>query len=806
MDSPARMNYELVIRPLPGSSIELRVSAMHDLLMLASHNIQDARKFLARVIMEMTHEDFTFLMVPLYQWINNVLSDSEPDDHNSDMPVSTLKESTDFMRELFFHNEATSVRFLKFLVDDRNPYGIRMVALNTIAFFMTNLFDTPEDSVRRTVAWYTLHVPVEQLKTTFIDSILEAVLRHAIVPTKLVGVSESLLLLSALISTTEAGVFDSSVDLCIDVLKNVDHVEERATTLNGCCVFYNMVVGRVLDFDKHIRPFWPKIVPVISKVLLRSVQNISTMSRTAECIVRYLLRVFYLYKDQVANDVVKMLTLAHPWFFVLGSHEMKEDLRMDVLTLLTRTDSKKTASAPAALRTWARAIRDKITSFWMPKFLKVPSWVWTLLSAVHEVNHAAIKDYIDEDIVRCCMDEITETLFLGCDSEPEAFTMFQNLVARVPVLSMYVYEDDEEHSRTKLLVDELHVLKVLRERVPMCTDIVLRYPSCNYMYNVLFVTLAGLRLFLLQRSGAETRQQIWSDMVGAWSTEPYESEQQIVTLIMNRIREKPVEAWDDSTELPVLTALMAVMGASEDIDLDVLSPFETDIITKCSSENIVRSTLLYLCQTMAQRKRLKDHPLLRYPFWELGFPKCRPTLAHWQTISVLYVINKRCEDDSTDDDSSSTTSNTSTSTTSTTSTGLSDMLCGLGTDLGSIQLVYERNCVTRDDQVYVLQYAALLYRLEVLEEDDTITLKSWFDSTLKECLKQGSFEALMLLKCVLSWGLKFRTAAAEFITAIRENFTAIREHFSSTSTSPLKNRDIQEEVRSILETLCAQMG
>jgi hypothetical protein len=157
---------------------------------------------------------------------------------------------------------------------------------------------------------------------------------------------------------------------------------------------------------------------------------------------------------------------------------------------------------------------------------------------------------------------------------------------------------------------------------------------------------------------------------------------------------------------------------------------------------------------MAQRKNLDEHPLLQVPFWSISFPKLRPLLAHWQTVSVLYLVNNL----EVDDDTCVTVQ-------------LDKFGAGQAHDIDEIRRAYERTIGNNDDQVYILQYAGLLYRLELLEDEtEHESLKAWIETCLCDNLKKGSYEALMLLKCFLSWGLKFRGKASEMIVLIRSGF------------------------------------
>lgn len=780
----------IIESPSPDLSIEARVCAIHDLLMMAVHNVSGARDTVTRILTSarLTQETIRVLIVPVFQWVTNVFN--EPLEH-PDLPAMDLAAAQPFVRSLFLRNKTFWQKI--FAIPTEHVHSIRM-AMTLMVYLMTNMYETPDKSVVETMHWIT-----EYTTPTFIRDhwIMPNLQEKASDRMTAVSQTEALVLLGSL-----APMHGDSLDVseCFEALipimksLDLDTTADRSIAMNGIYAFLNWLHSTKDKFDA-IRPIWPSVVTLMSHVLLRSTSN-NQLEKHGECVIRYMLRCFANFGVIVANDVARVLTLAHPWVFRRES-PMEARLRTELVTGLFEDIAKHT-TVHGYFKAWLRAIKTSLTDHYVPSFSSVPVWYWKIMNQIYDVDREFLNGYLHAEVIERLVNEIellTDRLESNVRAENDIRIerCINDLIARVPVLSIYVFEDSGLGENMEHL-NSLNVFRLIKNIYKVLDDRTL-WARHGRDINTLRVNAAGVRYVMLKRSTGAIRSNLWHELVGPWigdTSSPASAEagsvsaeagsavdvpidsrgpEYIVDLVIDRYASHPFTEEDASVLAPLMTMVSSMLEDLDEydsFDLDRLIPVETSIIKESEHYGVVKIFLFWLCQSVSHRKNNKNHPLMLMPFWELRFEELRPILAQWQSVAIIRMLP--------DGD-------------------YEDMLTDFNCDFASILQVFEEQEPTNyEARVYILQFVAVCLMTKLYDEEEADHIADWVRDNLLVQIRQGSWESLILLQCIVQWGLSIQRGT-EFTDAIREAFIDKME-----GTDAEKIKVVEDMMKSFLRT------
>jgi hypothetical protein len=681
-----------------------------------------------------------------------------------------LGHAKGFVKSLFLHNESFWRKIHSIAAE--NIHANRM-AMTLLVYLMTNMFETPEISVTKTSHWITKFTTPQSIRDRWImPNLAEKATEHF----EMVSQTESLVLLG-----TIAPLHSSSLDVTdcfravIPILRSLDLnvPNERSIALNGVYAFLNWLYSTKDKFDV-VRDLWPAIVSTFSTILLRATQT-EVLERHGECIIRYFLRAYVNFGGFVANDVGRVLTLAHPWVFRRAS-PMNSDLRDELLVGLFE-DIAKSATLHGFFKPWLRTIRTTLQDHYMPNNVAVPFWYWKILSQMYDVDREFMTGYIDSEVVERLMLDLEEVIdrlesLVSDDFKRDHDRIKYNfgiLNDLVPVLNIYAFEDTSEAVNVQHLCD-LGIFRLI-VKLYRVLDQKSLWRMHGHDINTLRVNVSGVRYFMLKKSRGPLRMRLWHDLIGPWMEDDASFEtkepEDVVSVIVHRF---DIKGWFEASDItvlaPLLTMLASILEEVEDADtlrLDLLTSIETSVIMECEHESVVRIFLFWMCQCVRWRKHLELHPLMLYPFWDLKFPELRAILAQWQSVAIINMLPVEQE-------------------------LCTEMLLDFHCDFEEITRVFRAQEATNyEAKVYLLQFVAVALMLKLYDEPVAEEASEWMQRVILYQIRQGSWETLILLQCVTQWGCFSFRNPADYTTAIREAFVDKLEGSDADKIKTIEN-------------------
>lgn len=720
--------------------MEHRVSALEDLLMMASFNVDDARDQILRLIANINDELFTTILLPLFQWTTNVLGDDE----------AAPKEAREFAQLLFLEHAGSCRTFWTKLFAVRTPNLICM-GLTATVFLFTNLFETAEASVKKLSPMVTKYSSLETiienwLKPIFVMELEQPFVMHTNSPVDRVRASrnsEALILLGAICTMGDQSLYREPFELAAQVLKRVNLAmhEDRFVAVNTIYAVHNWMnrMRSRASFEAYMKPLWDQFMPSFTTIFLRALQDPENLTRHAECILRIMMTAYENWGPLVVNDCAKIMAMAHPWVF--REHmPMPTGLKAELLSSLFDSVSKECTSK-SFVRHWVRSMNE-FMSRCFSVYRPVPSWCYRVLTQCHEISREYVAAALDHDIVLKMIDSIAEDI-RELLTLPVSEDQMDEISARVPTLTM-IASADHDGSWCRYLVETANVVKLLDDIKGMDGTLWPKHAGLLRQYS------SALRFFLITRL---ENQDLWRSMISEWSDLPFEGPATLIRVLVDRHRTVPTSSWDNAEDLSILGSCLTLLGAAMDsgADLDFRPLHELEICALFDSPfDIAKVYLVWLCTYVAKRKDAHDHPLMRRAFWDLPHPKLRPLLAQWQSVSALHLLSNK--KDSTDDGA------------------IADWVLDLKVDFDQIlHTFYAIEPTNFEARVYIVQFVAVAYHLNLYDAPVDTEVSTWITRTLLLQLDCGSWETVCLLKCLVQWGHKF-SAQTELMDTIQRRF------------------------------------
>lgn len=721
------------------SCLEHRVSALEDLLMMASYQ-DDAREQMLRLVTNINDELFTTILLPLFQWTTNVLGEDE----------FACKEAREFAQLLFLEHAGSCRTFWTKLFALRTPNLVCM-GLTATVFLFTNLFDTAETSVKKLSPVVTKYSSLETivnnwLKPILVEELERPFVMHTSSPVDRVRASrnsEALIMLGAICTMGDQGLYSEVFELAAQVLKRVNLAvqEDRFVAVNTIYAVHNWMnrMRSRSSFEAYMKPLWGQFVSSFTTIFLRALQDPENLTRHAECILRIMMTANENWGTLVVDDCAKIMSMAHPWVF--REHmPMSTGLKAELLGSLFDSVGKQAASK-TFVRHWVRSMNEfmnRCFSVYRP----VPSWCYRVLAQCHEISRDHVAAALDHDTVMKMIDGITEDireLVTLATSEDQ----MDELAARVPTLTMLA-NCDHDGSWCRYLVESVHVVKLLDDIKGLDATKWPKHAGLLRQYS------AALRFFLIVRM---ENQDLWRSMISAWSDVPFEGPSTLIRVLSERHRAVPASSWDNTEDLSILGSCLTLLGAAMDngAELDFRPLHELEVAALFDSPyDIAKVYLVWLCTYVSKRPDAHEHPLMKLAFWDLPHPKLRCLLAQWQSVSALHMLaNKK---DMTEDGA------------------IADWILDLKVDFDQILGVFHAIESTNfEARVYIVQFVAVAYHLNLYEAPVDAEVSTWITRTLLVQLDCGSWETVCLLKCLVQWGQKF-SAQSDLMDVIQRRF------------------------------------